>query len=55
MVAKAEGVALPAGDRAAFDALLSQALAVSAAHPGMQNAVMHERALWLIATADDLF
>jgi hypothetical protein len=28
---------------------------VSAAHPGMQNAVMRERALWLLATADDLF
>lgn len=55
LVAKAEGVALPGADRAAFDALLRQALAVSAAHPGMQNAVMRERALWLLATADDLF
>ena len=55
LVAKAEGVALPAGDRAAFDALLRQALAVATAHPGLQNAVMRERALWLTATADDLF
>jgi predicted anti-sigma-YlaC factor YlaD len=55
LVAKAEGVALPAGERAAFDALLRQALAISAAHPGLQNAVVRERALWLLATADDLF
>jgi predicted anti-sigma-YlaC factor YlaD len=55
LVAKAEGVALTTGDRAAFDALLRQALAVAAAHPGLQNAVMRERALWLQASADDLF
>jgi predicted anti-sigma-YlaC factor YlaD len=54
-VGKAEGVALPAADRAAFDALLQQALAVAAAHPGLQNSVMRERALWLQAHADDLF
>jgi predicted anti-sigma-YlaC factor YlaD len=55
LVAKAEGVALPAGDRAGFEALLQQALAVAAAHPDLQNAVMLERAHWLLATADDLF
>lgn len=55
LVAKAEGVAQAAGDRAAFDALLLQALAVAAAHPGLQNSVMRERALWLQAHADDLF
>ena len=55
LVAKAEGVALPAGDRAAFEALLRQALGVSAAHPDLQNAVMRERAQWLLASADDLF
>jgi hypothetical protein len=55
LVAKAEGVALPAGDRAAFEALLQQALTVARGHPGMQNAVMRERALWLLASADDLF
>jgi predicted anti-sigma-YlaC factor YlaD len=54
-VAKAEGVALPGADRAAFDALLTEALRVAAAHPDMQNAVMRERALWLQAQADDLF
>jgi predicted anti-sigma-YlaC factor YlaD len=55
LVAKAEGVALPAGDRAAFDALLAQAQAVGRAHPTLQNAVALERARWLLATADDLF
>jgi predicted anti-sigma-YlaC factor YlaD len=54
-VAKAEGVALPAADRAGFDALLRQALAVATAHPDMQNAVMRERAQWLLGNADDLF
>jgi predicted anti-sigma-YlaC factor YlaD len=54
-VAKAEGVALPAADRAAFEDLLHRALAVAAAHPGMQNAVMRERAQWLLASADELF
>jgi hypothetical protein len=54
-LAKAEGVAQPAADRAAFDALLLQALQVAAAHPDMQNAVARERALWLQAQADDLF
>lgn len=55
LVGKAEGVALPAGDRAAFDALLQQALAVAVRNPGLSNSVMRERALWLQAQADDLF
>ena len=55
LVAKAEGIALPQGERAGFEALLRQALAVAAAHPDMQNAVMRERALWLLGNADDLF
>ena len=54
-VAKAEAIALPAGDRAAFNALLQQALAAADSTPGLQNSVMRERALWLLATADDLF
>ncbi|MBB1075661.1 hypothetical protein HUU62_14705, partial [Rhodoferax sp. 4810] len=54
-VAKAEALALPAGDRATFEALLRQALATSAAHPDLSNNVMRERALWLLDTADDLF
>jgi len=55
LVAKAEGIALPAGDRPAFEALLRQAISVATAHPDLQNAVMRERARWLLATADDLF
>lgn len=55
LVAKAEGVALPAADRSAFEGLLQQALAISAAHPDLQNAVMRERAQWLLSRADDLF
>ncbi|HOE41368.1 MAG TPA: TRAP transporter TatT component family protein [Rhodoferax sp.] len=54
-VAKAESIALPAGDRPAFDALLRQALTASASRADLQSAVMRERALWLLATADDLF
>jgi predicted anti-sigma-YlaC factor YlaD len=55
LVAKAEGVALPAGDRAAFESLLRQALTVSQQQPDIQNAVMRERARWLLSSADDLF
>lgn len=55
LVTKAESLALPAGDRPAFEALLQQALRVSAATPDLQNAVMRERAQWLLASADDLF
>lgn len=55
LVAKAEGVALPAGDRAMFDALLRQAIVTSDTQRDLQNEVMRERALWLLETADDLF
>ena len=54
-VAKAESIALKAGDRPAFEALLRQALRVSAEHRDLPNEVMRERAQWLLATADDLF
>jgi predicted anti-sigma-YlaC factor YlaD len=54
-VAKAEAIALPAGDRPAFDALLRQALTAAESSAGLQNSVMRERALWLQASADDLF
>lgn len=57
-VAKAEGVALPAGDRAAFEQLLQQALAVKDA-PGspltLQNQIMRRRAAWLLEQSPDLF
>ncbi len=54
-VAKAEGIALPAGDRVAFDALINQALIASDNRRDLQNEVMRERALWLQEAANDLF
>ena len=57
-VAKAEGVAQPAGDKAAFVAPLQPALAVqdSPASPhALANEVMRRRARWLLGNADDLF
>jgi hypothetical protein len=54
-VAKAEAIALPAQDRPAFEALLQQALSASQQHRDLSNEVMRERALWLLANADDLF
>lgn len=54
-VAKAEAIALPAGDRPAFESLLKQALVTSATHPDLSNSVMRERALWLLDNTDDLF
>ena len=55
LVAKAEGASLPNGNRLEFETLLHQALAVCIAHPDMQNAVVRERAQWLLGIADDLF
>jgi TRAP transporter T-component len=54
-VAKAEGIALPAGDRIAFESLLQQALQASDARRDLANEVMRERALWLLESAPDLF
>jgi predicted anti-sigma-YlaC factor YlaD len=54
-VAKAEGLALPAGDRAGFESLLRQALLASAARSDLSNEVMRSRAQWLLDSADDLF
>ena len=54
-VAKSEALALPAGDRAAFEALLRQALAAATARPDLANAVMGQRAQWLLDTADERF
>lgn len=54
-VAQAEALALPAGDRPAFEALLRQALAASEARRDVSNEVMRQRALWLLATADERF
>jgi hypothetical protein len=57
-VAKAEAIALPAGDRLAFESLLQQALAVKepAGSPlSLQNQVMRRRAQWLLEQSPDLF
>lgn len=54
-VAQAEALALPAGDRGAFEALLRQALAASDARRDLGNEVMRQRALWLLDTADERF
>jgi predicted anti-sigma-YlaC factor YlaD len=54
-VAKAEGIARAANDRRAFEALLQQALDASAARRSLANTAMRERALWLLASADDIF
>jgi hypothetical protein len=54
-VSKAEGIALVSGDRTAFEALLRQALIASKWPRNLQNAVMGERAQWLLDTAEDLF
>jgi predicted anti-sigma-YlaC factor YlaD len=55
LVAKAESIALPAGDKSAFVALLHQALAASKAKRDLPNDVAQERAQWLLETVDDLF
>jgi hypothetical protein len=54
-VAQAEALALPAGDRAAFEGLLRTALQIAAKHRDLPNEVMRERAQWLLDTADDRF
>lgn len=54
-VARAESIALPAGDRAGFESLLRQALTTAAQERSVRNAVMRERAQWLLDSADDLF
>jgi hypothetical protein len=54
-VAKAEAIALPAGDRAAFEGLLRQALNASEIRNDLPNVAMRERALWLLEVAEDLF
>lgn len=54
-VAKAEAIAQPAGDRQAFEALLQQALSVSALRTDLSSQIMRQRAQWLLTNVDDLF
>jgi predicted anti-sigma-YlaC factor YlaD len=55
LVAKAEAIAQAAGDRPAFEALLQQALTVSAKRNDLTSQIMRQRARWLLDNADDLF
>lgn len=55
LVAKAEAIAQAAGDRPAFEALLQQALSVSAKRTDLTSQIMRQRAQWLLDNADDLF
>lgn len=58
LLGKAESYALPHHDRAGFEHLLQQAIALQDA-PGspyaLQNEIMRRRARWLLQNADDLF
>jgi hypothetical protein len=54
-VARAEALAQPAGDRAAFESLLREAVAAADRRRDLGNEVMRERALWLLETIDDRF
>ncbi|MEW6678528.1 MAG: TRAP transporter TatT component family protein [Pseudomonadota bacterium] len=57
LLAKAEGHALPMGDRVLFETLLHSALAIPDAEDGnsLQNQVMQKRARWLLEQSPDLF
>jgi predicted anti-sigma-YlaC factor YlaD len=55
LLARAESLALPAGDREAFERLLRQAIEAAAPRRDLASQVMHERASWLLATIDDRF
>ncbi len=54
-VARAEALALPAGDRTSFEASLRQALVAAAKERTLQNEIVRERAKWLLDNTDDLF
>jgi TRAP transporter T-component len=54
-VAMAESLALPAGDRAGFEALLRAAGRAAQGRSDPSSQVMNERARWLLGRADDLF
>lgn len=58
LLAKAEGYALPAGERIEFESLLKQALAIPRVDGdphALQNEVLRRRAAWLLGQAPDLF
>ena len=55
LLARAESLALPAGDREAFEQLLRQAIETAAPRRDLASQVLHERASWLLETIDDRF
>ena len=55
LVARAELLALPAGDREAFERLLRQAIVAAAPHRDLASQVLRERAQWLLDTIDNRF
>jgi predicted anti-sigma-YlaC factor YlaD len=55
LVARAESVAQPAGDREGFERLLRQAIAAAAPQRDLASQVLRERAQWLLDTVDDRF
>lgn len=55
LVAMAEALALPAGDRARYEALLRDAVAAAGPSPDLATRVMLDRARWLLDTADQRF
>lgn len=55
LLAKAEGHALPAGDRALFESLLRQVLAAEAVPGKLQQRIVQQRAAWLLEQSPDLF
>ena len=52
LVTEAEMLALPDGDRPAFEALLQQALAASAQRRDLSNQVMQQHAQWQTLCAE---
>ncbi len=54
-LARAEAIALPAGDRTDFERLIRLSIAIAKNNPGIENAIMLERANWLLETIDDRF
>lgn len=58
LVGKAEGYALPAGDRELFETLLAKAISIQddAGSPlSLQNEIMRQRARWLLQKTNELF
>lgn len=55
LLARAESLALPAGDRPAYERLLRQAIAAATPRRDLASQILRERAQWLLDSADDRF